>query len=104
MPIIMFDKEIGTSREVFHGRAQRTSDGHVQKDFCLSESGRVALAVKQPKKPLPEKLVRYNEAKSEVLKQQGIKKGDPFDKFIVKKGSSEHEKIMALMKKSGGTK
>ncbi len=92
----MYEKDVGTAREVFHGRAKRTEDGHVQTDFCQSESGRITLKNVKPKKPLPERLVQYNEIKREVL---GVKKGDPFDKFIVKKGSPEHEEIMRKLQK-----
>ncbi len=111
----MYAKDVGTPLEVFRGQAHKTPDGHIQAHFQLSESGRVVLRrpqVSRPapetrtidvapkvKKALPEKLALYSEAKKEFLKKQGVKAGDPFDRFVIKRGTPEHEKVNKIFEK-----
>jgi hypothetical protein len=105
----MYAKEIGTPLEVFRGRAHKTADGHLQKDFQLSESGRAVLrggrpASAAPSRPLPPSFAVFAEAKKQYLEKQGVKPGDPFEKFVIKRGTPEHEEVMKLVKKSSAKK
>ncbi len=111
---MMYAKDVGTPLEVFRGQAHKTADGHIQAHFQLSDAGRVVLRRSRPapetrtidvnveprvKRPLPKELALYGEAKKEFLKKQGVKPGDPFDRFVIKKGTPEHDKVNKIFEK-----
>ena len=103
----MYAKDIGTPLEVFRGQAHKTADGHIQAHFQLSDAGRVVLRrspetrtiAPRIKRPLPKELALYGEAKKEFLKKQGVRPGDPFDRFVIKKGTPEHDKVNKIFEK-----
>lgn len=115
----MYAKDVGTPLEVFRGQAHKTADGRIQADYTLSDTGRVVLrqgplkrsqpppetrtvdlhAPPKVKRELPKELALYSEAKKEFLAKQGVRPGDSFDKFVIRRGTPEHDKVNKIFEK-----